>query len=142
MTNKSAKFENKFVFCPLLKTALNDSYPKCTVLKVDLLQDHQIYCLEACVSVCTFQPANLTGCDSEGVNVLAHQYDTGHDNGDSSNGNEDDDTDASALDTANDANSTATFVSLVVRPNSEKYWQAGTEITRGWADTPPEWLLY
>ena len=81
--------------------------------------------------VCTFLPANLTGWDSEGVNVLAHHYDTGHDNGGSSNGNEDDDTDASALDTANDANSTATFVSLVVRLNAEKYWQAGTEITRG-----------
>ena len=65
----------------------------------------------------------MTGWDSEGVNFFAYNYDTGHDNGGNSNGNEDDNTDASAVDTANDDNSAATFVSLFFRLNAEKYWR-------------------
>ena len=38
---------------------------KCTVLNADLLYDHQIYRLQACVI--TFQPGKFTGCGSEGV---------------------------------------------------------------------------
>ena len=39
---------------------------KCAVLKVDLLQGHQIYCLRA--RMCArFQPGNFTGLGSEGV---------------------------------------------------------------------------
>ena len=45
---------------------------KCTELKVDLLWDWKIYCLQACV--CTFQPRNCTGLGNEGVNsdALCH----------------------------------------------------------------------
>ena len=52
---------------------------KCAVLKVGLLKDHQIYCLQACVCVCVcvcmyvcalFQPENFTGWGSEGVNFV------------------------------------------------------------------------
>ena len=40
---------------------------KRTVLKLDLLHDWKIYCSQACAR--TFQPGNLTGWGSEGVNL-------------------------------------------------------------------------
>ena len=43
-----------------------DFHQKYTVLKADLLQDHQMYCL-AGVYVCTFQAGNFTSLGSEGV---------------------------------------------------------------------------
>ena len=50
----------------LCMSTLKDLYQKCTVLKVDLLSDHQIHCF-ACEYVCTFQHGNFTSCGSEGV---------------------------------------------------------------------------
>ena len=35
-------------------------------LKVDVLKEREIYCLQACL--CVFQPGNFTGRGSEGVN--------------------------------------------------------------------------
>ena len=40
-------------------------------LKVDVLSDRKIYCLQA--RSCTFQPGNCTGWSSEGVNVRVYQ---------------------------------------------------------------------
>ena len=42
---------------------------KCTVFKVDLLQDHEIYCLEACMFA-LFSPEILQARGSEGVNTI------------------------------------------------------------------------
>ena len=39
---------------------------KCALLKVDLLQDHQIYCLQACMCA-LYSPEIFTGFGSEGV---------------------------------------------------------------------------
>ena len=41
---------------------------KHAALKVDVLWDHKIYCLQA--HPCSFQPGNFTGGGSEGVNAL------------------------------------------------------------------------
>ena len=46
---KSAKSETIKAFLPISHEQVKGFLPKCTVLKVDLLQDHQIYCLEACM---------------------------------------------------------------------------------------------
>ena len=40
---------------------------KCVVLTVDLLQDHQIYCLRACMRVHLSAPEIVTDWGSEGV---------------------------------------------------------------------------
>ena len=41
---------------------------KLIALKVDVTQNWQIYCLQA--RPCIFQPGNVTGWGSEGVNLL------------------------------------------------------------------------
>ena len=41
---------------------------KCTVLKVDLLQDHQIYCLEACMCE-LFSPGILQAVAVKGLSA-------------------------------------------------------------------------
>ena len=61
---KSAKFE-----IPLRMSTWKVFPLKWIVLKVDLLSDLQIYCFVG-VYVCTFQPGNFTGRDSEGVKVV------------------------------------------------------------------------
>ena len=53
-TNKSARFETIRSFLPPSHEHMKGFLSKCTALKVDLLQDHQIYCSEAfaCASAC------------------------------------------------------------------------------------------
>ena len=48
-TNKNAKFEIVKAFPPLSHEHVEGSLSKCTVLTVDLLQDHQILCSQACM---------------------------------------------------------------------------------------------
>ena len=48
--------------------------PKCIALKADVLLDWKIYCLQ--VRLCIFQPRNITGWGSEGVN-LTHSLQLG-----------------------------------------------------------------
>ena len=40
---------------------------KCTVFKVDLISDHQIYSLQDCMYALVTEPGNVTGWGSEGV---------------------------------------------------------------------------
>ena len=63
---KGAKFEIIKAFCPLRLSTRKDFYQN--VLKVEFLQDHQTYCLEACMSS-LFSPEIFTGRGSEGVNI-------------------------------------------------------------------------
>ena len=51
-TNKSAKLEIIYGFSPHAHEHLKGLLSKFTVLKVDLSQDHQMYCLQACM--CAF----------------------------------------------------------------------------------------
>ena len=52
--NKSVKFEIvKAFLCPLRMNTLKDFYQNA---QVDLLQDHQIYCSEACMCCALFSP--------------------------------------------------------------------------------------
>ena len=40
---------------------------KCTVFKVDLISDHQLYSLQDCMYALVTEPGNVTGWVSEGV---------------------------------------------------------------------------
>ena len=49
---------------------------KLIALKVAVLKDRKIYCLQA--RPCLFQPGNFTGCGSEGVNNVAETLTDGN----------------------------------------------------------------
>ena len=53
-------------FLPPSREHVEGLLPKCTVLKVDLLQAHQVYCLQ----VCLFQPGKFMSRRSEGVKLI------------------------------------------------------------------------
>ena len=67
MTNKSAKSETRKPFFFFFHWHANEFSSKHVALKVDVLQDRKIHCLQVCP--CIFQPRNFTGWGSEGVNV-------------------------------------------------------------------------
>ena len=73
MTNKSANFEIIKVFSPVRMRLeyVKKNLLKCTVLKIDLLSDHQIHCFVG-MYVCTFEPGNFKGRSSE--RVMRIQY--------------------------------------------------------------------
>ena len=59
-------------FFSLLHEQVKEFLSKCTVLKVDLLYDHQIYCLRACMCA-LFSPEILQGVAMKGLKS-AHYY--------------------------------------------------------------------
>ena len=65
-TNKSVKFKTCEHFCLLFHTGTWKDFHHDTALKVDVLQDWTMYCLQA--SLWIFQCRNVTGWGSEGVN--------------------------------------------------------------------------
>ena len=68
-TSKSAKFKPVSLFLSSFSHCrVKGVSSKLTALKVDVLQDRKIYCLQARPSI--FQPGNFTGWGSEGVNIL------------------------------------------------------------------------
>ena len=66
--NKSAKSETMKAFLSLSRKHIEGFLSKCTVLKVDLLQGHQIYCLQACMcalfSLEILHPGTVKGLNS------------------------------------------------------------------------------
>ena len=70
MTNKNAKFEIIKAFFSLpLHEHVTRVLSKCTVLKVGLLQDHQIHSLEACA---LFSPEILQAVAVKGLTYSEH----------------------------------------------------------------------